>query len=337
MSRAERRASVEREALALPISRQCRLLSVSRASVYRQQAEISEEDCTLMALIDRQYLARPYYGSRRMAAWLATQGHFVNRKRVRRLMRLAGLVAIYQRPNTSKPAAAAHKIYPYLLGGISIERVNQVWCADVTYIPMAKGFLYLVVIMDWVSRAVLAWRLSNTLGAAFFLEVPDEALSRHGRPEIFNTDQGSQFTSDDFTDTLQRHKVTISMDGKGRYMDNIFVERLWRSLKYEEVYLNAYASVAEAKSGIGSWLDFYNEERQHQSLGYRTPRQVYEAECRWICGRSASPTGCTFAHIPTGTAANHRIDIDEEEDRSDAMTVAASAIGADAEIGRATP
>ena len=336
MSRAERRALIDREAPALAVSRQCRLLSVSRASVYRRPAAISEEDCAIMALIDRQYLVRPYYGSRRMAAWLATQGHVVNRKRVRRLMRLAGLVAIYQRPNTSKPAPA-HKIYPYLLGGISIERVNQVWCADVTYIPMAKGFLYLVVIMDWVSRAVLAWRLSNTLGAEFCVEALEEALSRHGRPEIFNTDQGSQFTSDDFTGTLQSHAVTISMDGKGRYMDNIFVERLWRSLKYEEVYLNAYASVAEAKAGIGSWLEFYNEERQHQSLGYRTPRQVYEAECRWICGRSASPTGCAFAHIPTGTTTNHRMDVDEEEHRSDAMTVATSAIGAGTEIGRATP
>src|SRR5207302_1355295 len=194
------------------------------------------------ARFDGQCLARPYYGSRRMAAWLATQGHVVNRKRVRRLMRLIGLVAIYQRPNTSKPAAA-HKIYPYLLGGIMIERVNQVWCSDVTYIPMAKGFLYLVVVMDWASRAVLGWRLSNTLGAEFCVEALEEALAHYGRPEIFNTDQGSQFTSDDFTGTLQHHRVTISMDGKGRCMDNIFVERLWRSLKYEEVYLNAYASV----------------------------------------------------------------------------------------------
>jgi len=336
MSRAERRTLIDREAPALPVSRQCRLLSVSRASVYRRPAEISEEDCTIMALIDRQYLARPYYGSRRMAAWLATQDHVVNRKRVRRLMRLAGLVAIYQRPNTSKPAPA-HKIYPYLLGSISIERVNQVWCADVTYIPMAKGFLYLVVIMDWVSRAVLAWRLSNTLGAEFCVEALEEALFRYGRPEIFNTDQGSQFTSDDFTGTLECHEVTISMDGKGRCMDNIFVERLWRSLKYEEVYLNAYASVAEAKAGIGSWLGFYNEERQHQSLRYRTPRQIYEAECRWICGRSASPTGCAFAHIPTGTTANHRTNVDEGYGRSDAITVAAGAIGADTKIGRATP
>jgi putative transposase len=336
MSRAERRALIDREAPALPVSRQCRLLSISRASVYRRPAEISEEDCTIMALIDRQYLARPYYGSRRMVAWLTTQGHVVNRKRVRRLMRLAGLVAIYQRPNTSKPAPA-HQIYPYLLGSISIERVNQVWCADVTYIPMAKGFLYLVVIMDWVSRAVLAWRLSNTLGAEFCVEALEEALFRYGRPEIFNTDQGSQFTSNDFTGTLERHEVTISMDGKGRYMDNIFVERLWRSLKYEEVYLNAYASVAEAKAGIGAWLEFYNEERQHQSLRYRTPRQIYEVEGGWICGRSASPTGSAFAHIPTGTTANHRINVDEEEHKSDAMTVATSAIGAGREIGRATP
>ena len=227
---------VERMNPALPISQQCRLLALPRSSVYRKPAEVSAEDLAIMALIDRHYLARPYYGSRRMAAWLATQGHHVNRKRVQRLMRLLGLAAIYQRPNTSKPAAA-HKIYPYLLRGLAIERVNQVWCSDITYIPMAKGFLYLVVIMDWVSRAVLAWRLSNTLDADFCVEALEEALSRYGRPEIFNTDQGSQFTSDDFTGTLKRHGVTISMDGKGRCMDNIFVERLWRSLKYEEVYL----------------------------------------------------------------------------------------------------
>src|SRR5437764_15350890 len=201
MSRAVRRALVEREAAALSVSRQCRLLALSRSSVYRRPAEVSEEDCTIMALIDRQYLARPYYGSRRMAAWLATQGHVVNRKRLQRLMRLLGLVAIYQRPNTSKPAAA-HKIFPYLLGGLAIERVNQVWCADVTYIPMAKGFLYLVAVMDWVSRAVLAWRLSNTLGADFCVAALEEALAHYGRPEIFNTDQGSQFTSHEFTGTL---------------------------------------------------------------------------------------------------------------------------------------
>ena len=204
---------VEREDPALPISQQCRLLAMSRSSVYRRPAEVSAEDRSILALIDRHYLARPYYGSRRMAAWLATQGHVVNRKRVQRLMRLLGLVAIYQRPNTSKPAAA-HKIYPYLLGGLTVERVNQVWCADVTYIPMARGFLYLVVVMDWVSRAVLAWRLSNTLGADFCVEALEEALARYGQPEIFNTDQGRQFTSDDFTGTLKNHGITISMDGK---------------------------------------------------------------------------------------------------------------------------
>jgi putative transposase len=188
MSRAKRCALVEREDAALPVSLQCRLLAVSRSSIYRRPSEASDADRTMMALIDRQYLARPYYGSRRMAAWLATQGHVVNRKRVQRLMRLMGLVAIYQRPNTSR-AATAHQVYPYLLGGIAIERVNQVWCSDVTYIPMAQGFLYLVVIMDWVSRAVLAWRLSNTLGADFCVEALEEALCQYDRPEIFNTDQ----------------------------------------------------------------------------------------------------------------------------------------------------
>src|SRR5512133_2296159 len=350
MSRAERRAMVERVNPVLPVSQQCRLLAVSRSAVYRKPAAVSAEDLAIMALIDRQYLARPYYGSRRMSAWLATQGHLVNRKRVQRLMRLLGLVAIYQRPNTSKPAAA-HKIFPYLLSGLAIERVNQVWCADVTYIPMAKGFLYLVVIMDWASRAVLAWRLSNTLGADFCVEALEEALSRNGRPEIFNTDQGSQFTSDDFIGTLKRQGITISMDGKGRCMDNIFVERLWRSLKYEEVYLNAYATVAEAKSGIGAWLDFYNEERQHQSLGYRPPRQIYQ-EGLWICARSALPTGCAspasrassesgemlaFAHIPTGATANEEFDIDEVKGSTAVPASAMTVIGADIETGRATP
>ena len=341
---------VERMNPVLPISQQCRLLAVPRSTVYRKPAEASVEDLTIMALIDQQYLARPYYGSRRMAAWLATQGQRVNRKRVRRLMRLLGLAAIYQRPNTSKPAPA-HKIYPYLLGGLAIERVNQVWCSDVTYIPIARGFLYLVVIMDWVSRAVLAWRLSNTLGAEFCVEALEEALSRYHRPQIFNTDQGSQFTSDDFTGTLKRHGVKISMDGKGRCMDNIFVERLWRSLKYEEVYLHAYATVAEAKTGIGAWLSFYNDERPHQSLGYRTPRQIYQ-EGLWICGRSALPTGCAspacrassergemlaFAHIPTGTATNKGFDIDDVDGKLVEPAVASTAIGADVKTGRVTP
>ena len=216
---------------------------------------------------------------------------------------------------------------------------------------MAKGFLYLVVIMDWVSRAVLAWRLSNTLGAEFCVEALEEALSRYGRPEIFNTDQGSQFTSDGFTGTLKRHGITISMDGKGRCMDNIFVERLWRSLKYEEVYLNAYASVAEAKTGIGVWLSFYNDERQHQSLGYRTPRQIYE-EGLWICGRSASPTGSAsaasrassesrempaFAHIPTGATANNGINVNDSKNSTVVPPSALNTLGADPKTGRASP
>jgi len=234
---------------------------------------------------------------------------------------------------------------------MAIERVNQVWCSDVTYIPMAKGFLYLVVIMDWVSRTVLAWRLSNTLGADFCVEALEEALARYGRPEIFNTDQGSQFTSDDFTGTLKRHAITISMDGKGRCMDNIFVERLWRSLKYEEVYLNAYASVAAAKAGIGAWLGFYNHERQHQSLGYRTPQQIYQ-EGLWICGRSALPTGSAspasrassesremlaFAHIPTGTTTTKGLDIDDSKNRTVAPASVLTGLGADLKTRGATP
>jgi putative transposase len=303
---------IDRAHPTLSISRQCHLLEVSRASVYRRPAPVSAEDLRLMELIDRQYLVCPFYGSRRMAAWLATQGFAVNRKRVQRLMRLMGLVAIYQRPNTSK-AAPEHVKYPYLLGGLTIDRVNQVWCSDITYIPLARGFIYLVAIMDWHSRAVLAWRISNTLHADFCVDALEDALRRFGRPEIFNTDQGSQFTSTDFTGVLKTYGIKISMDGKGRCMDNIFIERLWRSLKYENVYLHAYASVPEAKAGIGEWLHFYNEERLHQAHGYRTPRQIYEAQCPWT--GSAAPNGSaspasrarsgngemlTFAPMPTG-------------------------------------
>jgi putative transposase len=277
---------IDRAHSTLSVSRQCQLLEVSRASVYRRPAPVSADDLRLMELIDRQYLARPFYGSRRMAAWLATQGFPVNRKRVQRLMRLMGL--IYQRPNTSK-AAPEHTKYPYLLGGLTIDQVNQVWCSDITYIPLARGFIYLVAIMDWHSRAVLAWRISNTLHADFCVDALEEALRRFGRPEIFNTDQGSQFTSTDFTGVLKAHGIKISMDGKGRCMDNIFVERLWRSLKYEDVYLHAYASVAEARAGIAAWLHFYNEERLHQAHGYRTPRQIYEGRCPWT--GSAAPNG----------------------------------------------
>ena len=229
----------------------------------------------MMELIDKQYLLTPFYGSRKMAAWLRGQGHPVNRKRVQRLMRRMGIEAIYRRPRTSTPASE-NKVYPYLLRGLQIDRANQVWAADITYIPMARGFLYLVCVMDWHSRYVLSWRLSNTLEADFCVDALEEGL-RGDLPGIFNTDQGSQFTSDAFTSVLLAHGVRISMDSVGGYMDNVFVERLWRSVKYEEVYLKAYESVAEARAGIGAYLRFYNSERPHQALDYRTPAQVFEA------------------------------------------------------------
>ncbi len=258
----------------LALSRQCQLLGLNRAALYYQAAPVDAYELELMALLDRQYLRTPFYGSRRMTAWLQTQGHGVNRKRVQRLMQRMGLAAIYQRPRTSRPAPA-NRIYPYLLRGLRIERVHQVWAADITYIPMARGFLYLVAVMDWVSRYVLAWRLSNLLDASFCIEALEEAL-RQGRPEIFNTDQGSQFTDAGFTGVLRGHGVAISMDGRGRYADNIFVERLWRSVKYEEVYLKAYDNVAQARQGIAAYFEFYNHQRLHQALGYRTPRQLLE-------------------------------------------------------------
>ena len=258
----------------LSLSRQCELLGLSRAALYYRPIEVDAYELELMALIDRQYLRTPFYGSRRMAAWLQTQGHTVNRKRVQRLMQRMGLVAIYQRPRTSRPAPE-HRIYPYLLRGLSIQRVHHVWAADITYIPMARGFLYLVAVMDWVSRYVLAWRLSNMLDASFCIEALEEALSQ-GRPEIFNTDQGSQFTDDDFTGVLRAHGIAISMDGRGRFADNIFVERLRRSLKYEEVYLKAYENVTQARHGIAAYFEFYNHQRPHQALRYRTPRQVFD-------------------------------------------------------------
>ncbi|HEY6372309.1 MAG TPA: IS3 family transposase [Candidatus Sulfotelmatobacter sp.] len=271
LARQRRVAMVERPG-PLSLSRQCQLLGLNRAALYYQAAPVDAYELELMALLDRQYLRTPFYGSRRMTAWLQSQGHAVNRKRVQRLMQRMGLAAIYQRPRTSRPAPA-HRIYPYLLRGLRIERVHQVWAADITYIPMARGFLYLVAVMDWVSRYVLAWRLSNLLDASFCIEALEEAL-RQGRPEIFNTDQGSQFTDDDFTGVLRGHGVAISMDGRGRFADNIFVERLWRSLKYEEVYLKAYENVAQARRGIAAYFEFYNHQRLHQALGYRTPHQL---------------------------------------------------------------
>ncbi len=263
------------------------------------------EDLELMARMDRQYLKTPFYGSRRMKAWLLAEGYLVSRSKVRRLMRLMGLEAIYRRPNTSKPAPG-HRVYPYLLKGVDVNRVDQVWAADITYIPMAQGFLYLVAIMDWHSRHVLAWKLSNTMDTDFCVTALEAALGK-GRPEVFNTDQGAQFTSDAFTQTLEERGIRVSMDGKGRYLDNIFVERLWRSIKYEEVYLKAYQTVAEARVGINAYLEFYNRRRPHQSLGYRTPAQVYQkgqAEKRVAAQEPGLTSGLVKPSVGAGDSLN---------------------------------
>jgi len=255
--------------------RQCRLLGISRSGLYYEPKGIVEKDLTLMKLIDRQYLATPFYGARKMAAWLGIWGERVNRKRVQRLMRLMGLRAVYRRPRTTTPAPE-HRRFPYLLKGLSISAPNQVWAADITFLPMARGFLYLVAIMDWYSRYVLSWRLSNTLDVGFCIEALAEALATV-KPDIFNSDQGSQFTSDEFTGMLERNGVSISMDGKGSYHDNLFVERLWRTVKYEEVYLKAYLDGREAKAALADYFRFYNNERPHQALGYRTPAAAYNS------------------------------------------------------------
>ena len=298
MIRAARLGMIEMKHPDLPIVRQCVLLNVSSSSVYYLPVPECAENLPVMRLIDEQYLRTPFYGARKMAEWLLRQGKVVNRKRVQRLMRLMGIEAIYQKPNTSKKHPE-NKIYPYPLRGLKIDRVNQVWCTDITYIRMPKGFLYLVVVMDWVSRKALSWRLSNTIDADFCVEALEEALERYGRPEIFNTDQGSQFTSFDFTKVLLREGVDISMDGKGRFMDNIFIERLWRSLKYEEVFIKSYSTATEARAGIGSYLELYNSERIHQVLDYRTPNEVFDAgESLWICGQSAAPTGSASPMFP---------------------------------------
>jgi putative transposase len=264
---------VDNQHPSLSIVHQCRLLDISRSGLYYQPKGISEEDLTLMKLIDRQYLVTPFYGTRKIAVWLKGQSYSVNRKRARRLMRVMGLKAIYRRPRTSNPALG-HKIYPYLLDGMKITRPNQVWAADITYIPMARGFLYLVAIIDWYSRYVLSWRLSNTLEAGFCVEALEEALKK-GKPDIFNTDQGAQFTSEAFIGLLEKHGIRISMDGKGSYNDNLFIERLWRSVKYEEIYLKAYQNGTEARSELSNYFNFYNTERPHQALGYRTPAEVF--------------------------------------------------------------
>jgi putative transposase len=264
---------VEADHPRLSIARQCELLSIARSSFYRAPCGESEMNLALMRLIDEQFLETPWYGSRQMACHLRRQGFSVGRKRVRRLMHKMGLVPIFQRPRTSTPSSE-HKVYPYLLRDLVIARPNQVWCADVTYIQMKRGFLYLVAVMDWASRKVLAWRLSNTLEADFCVAALEEAIARYGGPEIFNTDQGSQFTSSAFTDVLKDNGIRISMDGKGRWMDNVFIERLWRSLKYECIYLQAFETGSETKAGIGSWITYYNGERPHSALNGRTPGEA---------------------------------------------------------------
>lgn len=264
------------------IRRQCELLGVSRSSVYYEPVEPDAEELELMKRIDELHLKFPFYGSRSIARELGKKGLRVNRKRVQRLMRLMGLESVAPKPNTSKPDEQ-HPVYPYLLRCVTIDRPNQVWAADITYIPLAHGFAYLVAIMDWASRRVLSWRLSNTMDVSFCVEALHEALSRFGRPEIFNSDQGSQFTAKNFTDVLLAANVKISMDGKGRCIDNVFVERLWRSLKYEDVYLRAYTNLIEARAGIAKYFRFYNTRRSHQALGHQTPAGFYDG----LLGRAA--------------------------------------------------
>jgi putative transposase len=291
MSPAARLAMIARVHPQFSIVEQCVLLKVARSTLYYQPQPVSDNDLALMRRIDEIYMMWPFYGSRRMVAELRGEGHAVNRKRVQRLMRLMGIETIYQKPNTSRKHPS-HKIYPYLLRNLTIDRANQVWCADITYVPMAHGFVYLVAVMDWFSRRVLAWRVSITLDTDFCVAALQAALQRYGKPDIFNTDQGVQFTAAAFIATLSAQGVAISMDGKGRFLDNIFIERLWRSLKYEEVFIRAYASVAQARAGIGAWLVFYNDTRKHQSLGYRTPSEIFAASqsCGYMHNASALHT-----------------------------------------------
>jgi putative transposase len=257
----------------LSIRRQCELLGLNRSTLYYEPAAETAENLRLMRRIDEQYTACPFYGSRRMTVWLMRQGEAVNRKRVQRLMRLMGLEAIYPKPRLSA-GGRGHRIYPYLLGGRTIDRPDQVWSTDITYVPMTRGFMYLAAILDWYSRYVVAWRLSNTLDGGFCCDMLDEALSR-GRPEVFNTDQGVQFTAEAFTGRLLAAGIAVSMDGRGRCLDNVFVERLWRTVKYEDIYLRGYAAVPELEQGLARYFTFYNHERPHQSLDYRTPAAVY--------------------------------------------------------------
>ena len=258
----------------LPLTRQSQILQLSRSSLYYEAVPVSDRDLELMRLIDEIHLKHPFMGSRSIRDRLQDMGHQVGRQHVRTLMIKMGIAAMYRKPRLSRPHPE-HKVYPYLLRDLDISTANQVWSADITYIPMARGFCYLVAIMDWASRKALAWRLSNTLDTSFCVDALQEALARYGTPEIFNTDQGSQFTSDAFTNILKSHNIAISMDGKGRWLDNAFIERLWWNVKYQDVYLKAYSSIAEARNGLREYFEFYNSQRRHQSLDRRTPDDVY--------------------------------------------------------------
>ena len=276
MSLERRRQMIEPDHPQLPVVRQCALVSISRSGFYYRPQGETPPNLELMRLIDAQFLETPWYGSRQMARHLRREGYVVGRKRVRRLMAKMGLVPIYQRPRTTVPHPE-HRVFPYLLRDLAIDRPNQVWSTDLTYIPMRRGFLYLAAVMDWATRKVLSWRVSNTMDVEFCLEALEEALARYGRPEIFNSDQGSQFTSPRFTGVLQRAGVRISMDGRGRWMDNVFIERLWRSLKYECVYLHAFETGSEMRAGLTNWIGYYNAGRPHSALAGQTPDEAYEA------------------------------------------------------------
>jgi len=294
----------------LSIRRQCTLLSLSRSSLYYTRQPENQDNLELMRLIDEEYTAMPFYGIRRMTAWLNRQGYWVNHKRVRRLMRLMGLMAIYPKPKTSQ-ANRKHKVYPYLLKGLKINKSNQVWATDITYIPMKQGFVYLVAIMDWHSRYVLSHRISTSLETDFCVEALEEALSKYPAPDIFNTDQGCQFTSDAWVQRLKAAGVQISMDGKGRYLDNIFVERLWRTVKYEDIYLKRYETVRQVKNGLREYFQLYNQKRLHQTLGYKTPAEVFYS------GKTESKTYSKLSEFQTGF--RHDDELKNEESKVDQL------------------
>jgi putative transposase len=298
MSGPDRRKLVDRKHRAISIRRQCELLGIARSGLYRPRRAANDNDLPLMRRIDELFTSWPFLGSRRLTALLRAEAHGVNRKRVQRLMRKMGIAALGPKPRTTKPAPG-HKIFPYLLRGVAVERPNQVWCSDITYIPLGRGFLYLVAIMDWASRAVLAWRLSNTMDVSFCVSALEEALARFGIPEIFNTDQGSQFTSAAFTGVLMGAGVRISMDGRGRWMDNVFIERLWRSLKHEDIYLKGYADGGEAHAGIATWFAFYNTRRPHQALDNRTPIAVWRQGTTGALGEGAVDMMDNARALPT--------------------------------------